>query len=475
MKLKKIVIFSSLLVVQSCSIVTNNPLLDIPLLGSKKDPDQPDFNKEKEEQSFVKVLPDFELLAPLYDLGFEGDFDRGLQAFDDKDFRRALIEWLPLAKEEDPRAEYYIGIMFLNGMGVETNYEQGEIWLKLAANRDYTDAQFELGREYVSGVKLTKNVDQGIRWLLSAAKKGHAGAQFGYGLLYQQNKVPLTSDLMALYTQNRSQEFNYTQAAKWYLMAAEQGHGAAQNNLASLYRNGIGVEQSQEQAFRWYSSAANQGVLDGQYQLALMFEQGIGTIMNLQEALFWHTKAADQGYFPSQQRLPYLNSMLETLETSLVLFGSTLASTTRKGLRQKLKSNSGIALREQDNYWFDVYESSKLLKNTDRLFVGYSLQTDQVASLEYRFPSQNDPGFVFKIIELINEKYGMPFETSGEMNFGEVTYSWQEKDTIISVKRFWPDTSVYLSYQIEGAYQQMVSEMPASAEEVKHNVKFETY
>lgn len=472
---KKILLLSAVLAVQGCSVIKNNPLLEIPLLGAKKDPNQPDFNKQQEQESFVKVLPDFELLAPLYDLGFEGDFDRGLAAYNDKDFRRALIEWLPLAKEEDPRAEYYIGVMFLNGMGVETNYEQGEIWLKLSANRDYTEAQFELGREYVSGIKLKQNVDQGIRWLLSAAKKGHAGAQFGYGLLYQQNKVPLTSDLMALYTQNRSTAFNFSQAAKWYMQAAEQGHGAAQSNLAALYRNGLGVDEDVAQAFRWYSLAANQGVIDAQYQLGLMFEQGIGTVMDLQEALFWHTKAADQGYLQSQQRLPYLNSMLDTLENSLVLFGETLASTTRKGLRQKLKSNDGIALREEDNYWFDVYESSKLLKNTDRLFVGYSLQTDQVASLEYRFPSQNDPNFVFQIIELINEKYGMPFETIGEVNFGEVKYRWQEKDTIISVKRFWPDTTVYLSYQIGTAYQQMVSEMPENAEEIKHNMIFETY
>jgi TPR repeat protein len=477
MMTRKLIVASSILALSACS-VNELPSLDlpIPLLNKSNDPEQPDFNKDKAEQdSFVKVLPDYELLSPLYDLGFEGDFDRGLAAYNDKDYRRALIEWLPLAKEEDARAEYYIGIMFMHGLGLEENYQQGEIWLKLSANRDYTDAQYELGREYVAGTKLTANVDQGIRWLLSAAKKGHSGAQFSYGLLYQQNKVPLTSDLMALYQQSRSKSFNFLQAAKWYKMAADQGHGAAQTNLADLYRNGLGVEQDDTEAFRLYSSAARQGVIDAQYNLGLMFEQGIGTTLDLQEALFWHSKAADQGYLPSQQRLPYLHQMLDTFDSSLVLFGSTLASTTRKNLRQRLKSNSGIPLREKDNYWFDVYESSKLLKNTDRLFVGYSLQTDQVASLEYRFPSQNDPNFVLQVIELINEKYGNPFEQDGDLNYGEVTYNWQVKDTVITVKRYWPDTTVYLSYKVGNAYAQMVSEMPENGKEIKYNIEFETY
>jgi hypothetical protein len=109
------------------------------------------------------------------------------------------------------------------------------------------------------------------------------------------------------------------------------------------------------------------------------------------------------------------------------------------------------------------------------LFVGYSLQTDQVASLEYRFPSQNDPNFVLQVIELINDKYGNPFEQDGDLNYGEVTYNWQVKDTVITVRRYWPDTTVYLSYKVGNAYAQMVSEMPENGKEIKYNIEFETY
>ncbi|MBU2918693.1 sel1 repeat family protein [Psychrosphaera sp. F3M07] len=434
-----------------------------------------DVEVELPTDSFVKVLPDFQALDPLYDLGFEGDFDKGMTAYNEKRYSLALTEWYPLAKERDARAEYYIGIMYLNGLGMPVNYKQGTIWIQRSASQGYAEAQFEFGNLYVAGQKIEQNYDQAIRWLLSAARQGHAGAQFNYGLLYQQGKVPLSSNLMEVYKQSRSQTFNDQQAFKWYTSAATQGHGAAQNNLAWMYLYGRGVAQSDQLALKWYTEAANQGVIDAQYNLALLYEQGKGTTLNLQEALFWHSKAADQGYFPSQQRLPILQQQIESFDTSLVLFGTTLAQATRDALRNKLKSNNGNMLREQDNYWFDIYESSRLLKRTDRLFVGYSLQTDHVASLEYRFPSQNDPNFVLTVIDMVKEKYGPPIETEGSLDFGKVKYSWIVKDTEVFVTRYWPDTTVYLSYHIGSNYQQMVSEMPENAEELIYNMVFETY
>ena len=48
-------------------------------------------------------------------------------------------------------------------------------------------------------------------------------------------------------------------AAKYYKLAAEQGHPFAQTNLGVCYRNGWGVQQSDSQAVHWYEKAAEQG------------------------------------------------------------------------------------------------------------------------------------------------------------------------------------------------------------------------
>ncbi|NIR59989.1 MAG: sel1 repeat family protein [Gammaproteobacteria bacterium] len=52
-------------------------------------------------------------------------------------------------------------------------------------------------------------------------------------------------------------------AARWYLAAAEQGHGLASYKVALLYLRGRGFPRKDfVQAYRWFSTAASLGVGD---------------------------------------------------------------------------------------------------------------------------------------------------------------------------------------------------------------------
>jgi TPR repeat protein len=51
----------------------------------------------------------------------------------------------------------------------------------------------------------------------------------------------------------------YTQAAKWYREAADQGVGEAQFGLGLLYARGQGVPQDDVQAYMWFELSAAQG------------------------------------------------------------------------------------------------------------------------------------------------------------------------------------------------------------------------
>ena len=55
---------------------------------------------------------------------------------------------------------------------------------------------------------------------------------------------------------------NYTEAAKWYRKAAEQGDDAAQYYLGVCYANGQGVAQGYVEAVKWFRKAAEQGDAD---------------------------------------------------------------------------------------------------------------------------------------------------------------------------------------------------------------------
>jgi hypothetical protein len=58
---------------------------------------------------------------------------------------------------------------------------------------------------------------------------------------------------------------DYTEAAKWLNMAAEQGNASAQMMLGVMYEKGQGVPQDYVQAHKWYSLSASiaTGVLRG--------------------------------------------------------------------------------------------------------------------------------------------------------------------------------------------------------------------
>ncbi len=65
---------------------------------------------------------------------------------------------------------------------------------------------------------------------------------------------------------------SYTEAAKWYRLAAEKGHSCAQYNMGCCYWNGRGVTKSRTTAISWWKKAAAQGDEDAQRALK---EEGI--------------------------------------------------------------------------------------------------------------------------------------------------------------------------------------------------------
>ena len=52
---------------------------------------------------------------------------------------------------------------------------------------------------------------------------------------------------------------NYTEAARWFRLAADQGNPGAQVKLALLYEAGKGVPQDNVQAHMWFNLAGAQG------------------------------------------------------------------------------------------------------------------------------------------------------------------------------------------------------------------------
>ena len=141
-----------------------------------------------------------------------GDFQKGFDAYSSGDYATALKEWTPLAEQGYAIAQYNLGFMYENGLGVLQDYETATEWYTLSA------------------------------------EQGTAPAQYNLGLMYNNGKGVLQ---------------DYKVAIKWYTLSAEQGHAEAQTNLGLLHDYGRGVVQDYVKAHMWYNIGASNGNENG--------------------------------------------------------------------------------------------------------------------------------------------------------------------------------------------------------------------
>src|SRR5215471_3827514 len=92
------------------------------------------------------------------------------------------------------------------------------IYLKRAAGRGNADAQYDLANSNEGSPQERE------RFLELAAKNGNSNAQFDVGAHYRFKG-------------------DFSSAARWWKLSADNGHALAQQQLGDLYREGIGVPQ----------------------------------------------------------------------------------------------------------------------------------------------------------------------------------------------------------------------------------------
>lgn len=147
------------------------------------------------------------------------DYASGRLAYANGDVPEALRIWRPLAEAGDPRAQFSIGNLYFNGIGVGTDRAEAARWFRLAADQGHASAQFNLGNAYKHGHGVPHNDRAAVRWWSQAAQQELAPAQYNLGTQYYFGRgVP--------------QDEN--EARKWYRRAAENGHPRAKRVIALL-------------------------------------------------------------------------------------------------------------------------------------------------------------------------------------------------------------------------------------------------
>ncbi|WP_197282276.1 tetratricopeptide repeat protein [Dethiosulfatarculus sandiegensis] len=213
-------------------------------------------------------------------------------------------------KQQDPHAEYALGMIFYQGRLVPRDYSKAVFWLTKAAEKGHAAAQYWLSRCYHYGNGVLEEDKKQKYWIVKSAFQGNLTAMemiFGDvgcaltldfpkdmedaklflneaflgdpGLQYQAGRM---FEMGLLFEQD------YAKAAHWYGLAAKKGHALALYRKARLHHYGQGVKTDYKKAFSGYIQAALQGVEDAYIGLGELYRLGLGCEKDAEIALTWY-------------------------------------------------------------------------------------------------------------------------------------------------------------------------------------------
>jgi len=100
------------------------------------------------------------------------DYQAGVDAYNKKDFKTALEEWLPLAEAGDATAQNAVGAIYDHGLGIEKDDVAAVHWYQLAADQSFPLAMRNLAMMYAGGHGVAFDKDQAEYWFQKAAEAG---------------------------------------------------------------------------------------------------------------------------------------------------------------------------------------------------------------------------------------------------------------------------------------------------------------
>ncbi|MDR5728543.1 MAG: tetratricopeptide repeat protein [Terriglobia bacterium] len=95
-------------------------------------------------------------------------------------------------------AEQQLGVLYLNGEGVQKDSNKAFYWFMKGARDGNRDSEDSLGYAYLSGEGTAQDKAQAFKWFLASANHGNANAQYMTGRAYYLGEGTARDDLLAL-------------------------------------------------------------------------------------------------------------------------------------------------------------------------------------------------------------------------------------------------------------------------------------
>lgn len=182
------------------------------------------------------------LLACLLAGGVRADFSQGQRAYEAGDYMTALELWTPLAEAGDARAQYFLGILYDDGLGAQDDAATAAEWYRRAADQGLAEAQFAIGLMRYGGHGVPRDLKIARDWIARAAEQGLPPAQ---------------SVLASIYYSGAGVPRDYVEAYKWLEIAATISPNDISSDLRDVAAKAMTaeeVEQAKARAKAWLAA-----------------------------------------------------------------------------------------------------------------------------------------------------------------------------------------------------------------------------
>ena len=158
------------------------------------------------------------ILSFLFSSSVFADWDIGAKAYNAGDYKTALKEFRPLAKQGNAGAQFFLGDMYLSGDGVAQDYKQALKWFQLAVEQGDVKSGHQLGMMYHYGLGVAADYQEALKLYRFAAPQ-IIQSQYSLGAMYYQGQG-VNQDIVIAYM--------------WFYVAAKNGNSRSKGNVNVL-------------------------------------------------------------------------------------------------------------------------------------------------------------------------------------------------------------------------------------------------
>ncbi len=196
--------------------------------------------------------------------------------FGEKNADAAMPILTKLAKQNNPDAHYYLGLIYTDNELQYYDIELGLLHLSTAINLGHSQAMHHMGVMYDNGIGVQQDALMANDWYRKtkrAQKPNQAKITF-----YKQKN-------------NTLEEVAYDELFQDLLKQAKDGNAEVQYRVAKIYDEGQLIPHDFTKALEWYEKSAQNNYEEAHFTMGYFYCRGIGVEKNLKLANDWLLKS----------------------------------------------------------------------------------------------------------------------------------------------------------------------------------------